>query len=119
MKYKEYDREIFDENDILKHKNMFEKDIADKQKELSEFIKRANARIKWVKECEENKMYSVLGRIGKEGRDKYIILIIRYEDGTQRNERYKSNKIADMRVKLDELKEKYSGVDWSKFEEGV
>ena len=45
-----------------------------------------------------------------------IFLIKRYPDQSQRDERYEFNKIADMRKKMLELEEKYSGVDWSKFE---
>lgn len=84
-----------------------------------DFIDRANERIKWIKECEENKRYSILGRLYKDGRNKGIMLIIKFEDGTQRDERYTYTKITDARIKLEELKEKYSGVDWSKFEEEI
>lgn len=117
MKYADYDRSVCSIEDLNKYKNLFEKDIADKHKELDEFIERANERVKWIKECEENKRYSILGHISKNGRDKEIMFIIRYEDGTQRTERYSYSKIGEVRTKLTELKEKYSGVDWSRFEE--
>ena len=116
MRYTDYDKKVCSDEDILKYKYLFEKDIADKQRELVEFIDRANKRVRLIKEWEESKKYSVLGHLSKNGRDKEIMLIIRYNDGTQRDERYSFNKIGDARVKLDELKEKYSGVDWSKFE---
>jgi hypothetical protein len=119
MKYADYDKKIINEEDILKYKYLFEEEIEDKKRELAEFIDRANERVKLIKEWEENKKFSILGHLGKNGRDKEIMLIIRYNDGTQRDERYTFNKISDARVRLAELKEKYTGVDWSKFEEEI
>jgi hypothetical protein len=119
LRYADYDKRIYSENDIMRYKAIFEKDILDKATELSEFIKRANERVKLIKEWECNKKYSVLGHLNKNGREKEIMLIIRYEDGTQREERYSFNKIRDVRLKLVELKETYTGVDWSKFEEEI
>lgn len=119
MRYAEYDRKICNDEDVLRYKNLFEKDIADKQNELQEFIKRGNERVKWIKESEENKEFSILGGLRKNGRNKEILLIIRYKDGTQRDERYLYGKIGDAKNKISELKEKYSGVDWSKFEEEI
>lgn len=116
MRYADYDRSIKSVADLEHYKSVFEKDIANKQKELEEFISRANERIKWIEECESNKDYSVLGRAFKDGRNKLIILIIRYPDGSQRDERYTFVKISDLREKMEELKNKYFGVDWSKFE---
>lgn len=115
MKYSDYDKRIYKEEDILNYKRMFEKDIAERQKELSEFLDRANDRMKWINSCEEDKRYTVLGRTCKNGKSKDILLIVRYEDGTQRDERYSYSKISDMRDKLEELKTKYCGVDWSQF----
>ena len=115
MKYSDYDKRIYNEEDILNYKRMFEKDIAEKQRELSEFLDRANDRLKWLNACEEDKRYIILGRACKNGKNKDILLIIRYEDGTQRAERYSYSKISDMRSKLEELKNKYSNVDWSQF----
>lgn len=119
MRYADYDKMIYTDEDLLRRVAYFEKDIANKQKELSEFIKRANDRVSWIKECEENKKYCIIGRTYKDGRDKGILLILRFEDGTQRDERYSYNKIGDMKIKLAELKEKYSGVDWSMFDEEI
>lgn len=116
MRYADYDKKISSEKSILIYKQMFEKEIAAKQKELNEFLDRANKRVQWLAECEENKNYSVLGRLDKDGRNKYILLIIRYEDGSQRDERYSYSKILEAKAKLLELREKYSGVDWSNFE---
>jgi hypothetical protein len=116
MRYSDYDKSIYTSEDIIKYKRLFEKDIADKQKELSEFVDRANERIKWIEECEINNDYSILGRLYKDGRNKNVLLIIRYKDGTQRDERYSFNKIAEAKKKLSELQEKHSNVDWSKFE---
>lgn len=116
MKYSDYDKRISSEADLEKYKKYFEKDIADKQKELEDFIVRANNRIKWLEECEKNKNYSILGRTYKEGKKKAILLIVRYPDGSQRDEKYLFSKIKELRDKMSELQEKYSGVDWSKFE---
>lgn len=115
MKYSDYDKRIYNEEDILNYKRMFEKDIAEKQRELSEFLDCANNRLKWLNACEEDKRYIILGRACKNGKNNDILLIIRYEDGTQRDERYSYGKISDMRNKLEELKIKYCGVDWSQF----
>jgi len=115
MRYSDYDKTIYNEEDILNYKRIFEKDIAEKQKELSEFLDRANNRLEWINSCEKDKKYMILGRTCKNGRNKDILLIIRYEDGTQRCERYSYTKISDMKNKLEELKIKHVGVDWSQF----
>lgn len=117
MKYSDYDKWIYNEKDILVYKRMFEKDISEKKRELSEFLDRANNRLEWINSCEKDKRYVILGRACKNGKNKDILLIIRYEDGTQRDERYSYAKISDMRNKLEELKIKYDGVDWSQFKD--
>lgn len=119
MRYADYDRIILTDLDLEKYKRIFEKDIKDKKKELEDFVERAKKRIEWIKECENNKNYSILGRTFKQGRNKEILLIIKYPDGTQRDERYSFSKISEMRDKLSELKGVYSGVDWSKFEHEI
>lgn len=116
MKYADYDRKVMSEKDLMAYKKHFEKDIAEKQKELEEFIKRANERILWVKDCEENKKYRILGSMFKDGGNKTILLIIRYPDGSDKTERYEFSKITECRDKLDELKKIHSGVDWSQFD---
>lgn len=118
-RYNEYDRMIHNEKDIQKYKNMFERELEDKRKELSEFIERAEKRVIWLNECEENKQYCIIGGLHKKGKNKDILLIIRYPDGTQRDERYSYPKISDLRNKLVELKYKYTGVDWSNFDEEI
>lgn len=55
----------------------------------------------------------------KDGKNKLILLIIRYPDGTQRDERYSFSKISEMRSKWEELKETHAEVDWSKFCEDI
>lgn len=119
MRYADYDNEILTEKDLDRYIILFEKDIEDKKKELEAFIDRATKRIEWVKECENNKNYCILGRTFKNGRKKEIMLIVRYPDGTQRDERYSFDKISEMRDKLSELEEKYTGVDWAKFEHEI
>ena len=55
MRYADYDNKILTEKDLERCVILFEKDIADKKKELEAFIDRATKRIEWVKECENNK----------------------------------------------------------------
>lgn len=119
MRYADYDNKVLTESDLEKYKILFERDIEEKKNELDAFIDRANKRIEWVKECEINKNFCILGRTFKSGRKKEIMLIVRYPDGTQRDERYSFDKISEMRDKLSELEEKYTGVDWSKFEHEI
>lgn len=119
MRYADYDKIVMTEEDLIRYKRQFEKDIADKQKELSEFVDRAHKRLKQLREYEENKQFVIVGGLRRKGREKEILLIIRYPDGTQRDERYSFDKIAELRTKLEELKEKYSGVDWSGFDEEI
>lgn len=119
MRYEDYDNEIMCENDIEKYKKFFEEDIERKQKELLEFIERAEKRVEWINSCIINKTYQILGGTYKNGKNKEIMLIIRFPDGTQKNERYKFKYVSDMREKLNELKLKYNGVDWSNFDEKI
>lgn len=119
MRYADYDSKVFTTVDLERFKKYFEGDIKKKQEELSDFIERAEKRLQWVTECEANKNYSILGRAMKDGKNKLILLIIRYPDGTQRDERYSFSKISEMRSKLEELKETHAEVDWSKFCEEI
>lgn len=119
MRYADYDSKVFTTLDLERIKKYFEGDIKKNQEELSDFIERAEKRLEWVTECEANKNYSILGRTMKDGKNKLILLIIRYPDGTQRDERYSFSKISEMRSKLEELKETHAEVDWSKFCEDI
>ena len=102
MRYAEYDSKVSTETDLERYKIIFERDIENKKNELDAFINRANQRIEWVKECENNKNYCIIGHTFKSGRKKEILLIVRYPDGTQRDERYTFDKISEMRDKLSE-----------------
>ena len=119
MRYADYDNKVLTETDLERYKILFERDIEEKKNELDAFIDRATKRIEWVKECEANKNFCILGRAFKSGKKKEIMLIVRYPDGTQRDERYSFDKISEMRDKLSELEDKYTGVDWSKFEHEI
>ena len=119
LRYSDYDKSIYYEKDVIEHKRLFEKDIADRQKELSEFLDRAVTRVEWINKCEQEKRYSISGRTYRDGKNKNILLLIRYEDGSLRQERYSYVKISDMRSKLNTLKSKYDGVDWSKFTDEI
>ena len=119
MKYLDYVNKVMSVKDLEKYQKFFEEDIINKQQELLDFIEQSKERIKTLEEYEMNKQYSVLGHTDRDGRNKYILLIIRYVDKTQRDERYTFSNIKDLRVKLKELKEKYSGVDWSGFTEEI
>lgn len=61
LRYSDYDKSIYYEKDVIEHKRLFEKDIADRQKELSEFLDRANIRVEWINKCEQEKRYSISG----------------------------------------------------------
>lgn len=119
INYNSYLQSICTEQDFKKYKKFFDEDIAKQQKALEEFVVKAEERLNIVKQYEDNKQFVILGSTMKDGRNKEILLIIRYPDGSQRDERYSFGSIADMRSKLAELKETYSDVDWSKFEEDI
>jgi len=90
-----------------------------KKEDLDKFIIRGKERIIEVAKKEENNQYAIFGRTYKDGRKKSILLIIRYADGSQRDERYSYLKIADLCNKMSELKDKHKNVDWSEFEEEI
>lgn len=119
MRYADYNKIVMTEEDLRHLKSQFEKEIEEKQKDLIEFVDRAHERLKQLKEYEENKQFVIVGGLRRKNREKEILLIVRYPDGTQRDERYYFGKIAELREKLAELKEKYSGVDWSGFDEEI
>ena len=119
MNYKQYDRYIFTKNDLDKHLEEFNKDIERQKQEVIEFEKRAKERIALIDNWEQEKNFIILGRTYKRNKKKGILLIKRYPDQSQRDERYEFDKVADMRKKMLELEDKYSGVDWSKFEMDV
>ena len=119
MNYKQYDRYIFSQKNLDKYLEAFNKDIEQRKHEIIEFEKRAKDRIALIDNWEKQKNFIILGSTYKNGKTKVILLIKRYPDQSQRDERYEFNKIADMRKKMLELEEKYSGVDWSKFERDV
>ena len=117
--YEEYMKSIFSDNDIERYHRIISEDINKRQLALEKFLVEAKQRLENVKKLELEKKYCVVGRTYRKGKNKDILLIIRYPDGTQRDERYSFSKISDMRKKLIELKEKYSGVDWSGFTEEI
>lgn len=84
-----------------------------------EFEKRAKERIALIDNWEQQKNFIILGRTYKCGKKKGILLIKRYPDQSQRDERYEFDKVADMRKKMLELEDKYSGADWSKFKKEI
>ena len=119
MNYKQYDKCVYTKNDLEKYLERFNKDIEQQKQEIIEFEKRAKERIALIDNWEQQKNFIILGRTYKYGKKKGIILIKRYPDQSQRDERYEFDKIADMRKKMLELEDKYSGVDWSKFEREI
>ena len=119
MRFADYDNRFATEEEMQKYKIYFEKYISRKQKELEEFLERGNERLRTIEKWEKEKNYKILGRLFKSGRNKGIMLIIRYPDETQRDERYEYSKIADARGKLKELREIHSGADWSAFSEEI
>lgn len=119
MFYEEYIKYIFSDGDIERYHRIILEDINKRQVALENFLIEANKRLENFKKLELEKKYCVVGRTYREGKNKCILLIIRYPDGTQRDERYSFSLISDMRKKLSELREKYSGVDWSGFTEEI
>lgn len=119
MNYKQYDRYVYTQKDLYKYLEIFSKDIERQKQEITEFEKRARERITIIDNWEKQKNFIILGRTYKSGKRKGILLIKRYPDQSQRDERYEFDKVADMRRKILELEEKYSGADWSKFEKEI
>lgn len=119
MNYKSYENCVYTKNDLEKYLERFNKDIERQKQEIIEFEKRAKERIALIDNWEQQKNFIILGGTYKDGKKKGIILIKRYPDQSQRDERYEFDKVADMRKKMLELEDKYSGVDWSKFERNV
>lgn len=116
MNYSYYDNRIYKEEDLRKM-------VAELNKRhnaaIEAFITRGKERIRRIKEYEENKDYKILGSTYRDKQKKCILLIVRYPDGSQRDERYEFSKIAEMRKALAALREKYKGVDWSHFHEDI
>lgn len=119
MNYKQYDKYVYTKNDLEKYLERFNKDIEQQKQEIIEFEKRAKERIALINNWEQQKNFTILGRTYKNGKKKGILLIKRYPDQSQRDEKYEFDKVADMRKKMLELEDKYSGVDGSKFERDV
>lgn len=119
MNYKQYDRYVYTKKDLDKYLEIFNKDIEQQKREIIEFEKRAKDRIALIDNWEQQKNFIILGRTYKSGKKKGILLIKRYPDQSQRDEIYEFDKVADMRKKILELEDKYSGVDWSKFERDI
>lgn len=117
--YLNYLKDVFCEADINKFKQKFDDEIQTLLKQTDDFVAQAEQRVKLVEEYEQNKRFCILGATYREGRTKNILLIVRYEDSTQRDERYSFNTIKEMRLKLAELKNKYNWVDWSGFNERI
>lgn len=119
MNYEQYDRYVFTQKNLDKYLEEFNKDIERQKQEIIEFEKRAKERINLIDNWEHQKNFIILGRTYKCGKKKRILLIKRYPDQTQRDERYEFDKVADIRKKMLELEDKYSGADWSKFEREI
>lgn len=119
MNYKQYDKYVHTQNDLEECLKIFNKDIERQKQEILEFEKRAKERIALIDNWEQQKNFIILGRTYKHGKKKGILLIKRYPDQSQRDERYEFDKVADMRKKMAYLEEKYSGIDWSRFEKEI
>ena len=115
MNYEQYDRYVFTQKNLDKYLEEFNKDIERQKQEIIEFEKRAKERINLIDNWEHQNNFIILGSTYKNGKKNVILLIKRYPDQSQRDERYEFNKIADMRKKMIELEEKYSDSDWSNF----
>lgn len=119
MNYEQYDRYVYTKSDLDKYLEKFNQYIEQQKQEIIEFEKRAKERIALIDNWEQQKNFIILGRTYKSGKKKGILLIKRYPDQSQRDEKYEFDKVADMKKKMLELEDKYSGVDWSKFEKEI
>lgn len=119
MNYKLYDKYVFMQKDLNGYMKNFYKDIEIQKQQILEFEKRAKERIILVDNWERQKNFIILGRTYKNGKKKCILLIKKYPDQSQRDERYEFDKIADMRKQMAYLEEKYSGADWSGFKKEI
>lgn len=119
MNYEQYDRYVYTKSDLDKYLEKFNQHIEQQKQEIIEFEKRAKERIALIDNWEQQKNFIILGRTYKSGKKKGILLIKRYPDQSQRDEKYEFDKVADMKKKMLELEDKYSGVDWSKFEKEI
>ena len=115
----QYVTSVTDIQDLHRLKEKFNEEIKNQQDQINEFVIKSKERIALLEQYEKDNQFFVLGHTTKSGRKKEILLIIRYPDGTQREERYSFDSIKDMKLKLSELKNKYNKVDWSKFEEEI
>lgn len=117
--YNEYDKMIFTLQDLNVYKKKFYEEIEMQKKEILKFEKRAKERITLIDTWERQQNFIILGRTYKYGKKKYILLIKRYPDQSQRDEKYEFEKIADMRKQMAYLEEKYSGADWYGFRKEI
>lgn len=119
MDYKQYDMYVFTQKNLDSYIKRFYEDIEEQKQQIIEFEKRARERITIIDNWEKQKNFIILGRTYKHGKKKGILFIKRYPDQSQKDERYEFDKVADMRKKMLELEEKYSGADWSMFEKEI
>ena len=119
MNYKSYESCVFTQKDLDYFVKKFYEDIEKQKQQILEFEKCARDRIALIDNWEKHKRFIILGNTYKNGKKKCILLIKRYPDQSQRDERSEFDKVADMRKKMLELEDKYSGADWSKFEREV
>jgi len=117
MDFNDKVKNVFCQRELDMYKNIFEKEIEIMQKNLDDFVLSSKSRIKQIEKYENENDFKLLGGVRRDGKNKIILLIKRYPDGTQRDERYIFEKISELRIKLKELKEKYSGGDWTMFKE--
>lgn len=119
MNYKLYESCVFTQEDLDYFVKKFYEDIEKQKQQILEFEKCARDRIALIDNWEKQKNFIILGRTFKYGKEKCISFIKRYPDQSQIEKRYNFNKIADMRKKMIELEEKYSGADWSRFKKEI
>lgn len=116
----EYDiKKVFSAESLNRMSAIYDKEIARITENKKQLIQLANDRIRQINTWEASGNYKILGSTYKNGKQKCIILIIRYPDETQRDLRFHFNKIADMRTMLNGLREKYSSGDWTSFSEDI
>ena len=94
----------------------FDREIEELKKQKVLYQTKAAFHIENVKKWDENGEYKVLGHLYKNKREKTLLCIIRYPDETQRDLRYTSTSIMELRSKYKELRKELKG-DWSEFDE--
>ena len=109
-------KRIFDEEDAAQIIKEYKQEVEKIESYIKLLQEESKQRILTVNRYMDNSDYQVLGRVLKHGKEKFILLTLRFPDGTQRDYRFYFNTIKEVRIKLSKLKNTLKG-DWSQFED--